>query len=93
MKRMQGRPKPAKPVPVKIDRRAIGRRIREIRGFDLTQIEFAKLLGIDQTQLSRYEKGRTLPPTEMLLKLRTYSGRSIDWILTGKNVITEPGAP
>jgi transcriptional regulator with XRE-family HTH domain len=66
------------------DLKAIGRRIREIRGFDLTQTEFGRLLGIGQTQLSRYELGLNLPPTEVLLKLRAYSGKSIDWILTGE---------
>jgi transcriptional regulator with XRE-family HTH domain len=69
---------------VKIDLLSTGRRIREIRGFDLTQAEFAKILDIGQTQLSRYEIGRILPPTEVLWKLRAYSGKSIDWILTGE---------
>jgi transcriptional regulator with XRE-family HTH domain len=69
------------------DLSAIGRRIREIRGFDLTQMEFARMLDIGQTQLSRYEIGRILPPTEVLLKLRAYSGRTIDWILTGEETV------
>jgi transcriptional regulator with XRE-family HTH domain len=67
------------------DLRAIGRRIREIRGFDLTQTEFGRMLAIGQTQLSRYELGLNLPPTEVLLKLKAISGKSIDWILTGKD--------
>ena len=71
---------------VKFDLLAIGRRVREIRGFDLTQMEFARMLDIGQTQLSRYEIGRILPPTEVLLKLKAYSGKSIDWILTGEEV-------
>jgi len=65
------------------DVRAIGRRIREIRGFDLTQREFGKMLGIGQTQLSKYEKGLSAPTLELLLKLKSYSGRSLDWIVTG----------
>jgi transcriptional regulator with XRE-family HTH domain len=73
-----------KTAKIKFDLPAIGRRIREIRGFELTQMEFARVLGIGQTQLSRYEIGRILPPTEVLLKLKAYSGRSIDWILTGE---------
>lgn len=64
--------------------KAIGRRIREIRGFEVTQTKFGQALGIGQTQLSRYELGINLPTTEVLLKLRAYSGRSIDWILTGE---------
>ncbi len=70
--------------PPVLDLRAVGRRIREIRGFDFTQAEFGRKLGIGQTQLSRYELGQTLPTTEVLLKLKAYSGKSIDWILTGE---------
>jgi transcriptional regulator with XRE-family HTH domain len=63
---------------------AIGRRIRQIRGFDLTQAEFARILGIGQTQLSRYELGQSVPTLEILLNLKVYSDRSIDWIILGK---------
>lgn len=68
----------------RIDAKAIGHRIREIRGFDVTQAEFGRMLGIGQTQLSRYELGLNLPTSEILIKLKTYSGKSIDWILTGE---------
>jgi transcriptional regulator with XRE-family HTH domain len=68
------------------DPKAIGRRIREIRGFDQKQAEFCRFLGIGQTQLSKYELGQSLPTVEVLLRLKAYSGRSIDWILTGEEV-------
>ena len=68
---------------MRIDLKAVGRRIREIRGFDLTQSGFARTLGVGQTQLSKYELGQSAPTLEVLLKLRAYSGKSIDWILTG----------
>ena len=67
-----------------VDLKAIGRRIREIRGFDLTQAEFGRIIGVAQTQLSKYELGQSAPTLEILLKLKTYSGRSINWILTGE---------
>ena len=73
-----------KNISVRLDLKAIGRRIREIRGFDLTQEEFGRLLGIGQTQLSKYELGQSAPTVEILLKLKAYSGKSIDWILTGE---------
>lgn len=41
------------------------------------------MLGIGQTQLSKYEKGLSAPTLELLLKLKTYSGRSLDWIVMG----------
>lgn len=66
------------------DLRAIGRRIREIRGFDLTQAEFGRILGVRQAQLSKYEKGHSVPTLELLLSLKSYSGKSIDWIVTGE---------
>jgi transcriptional regulator with XRE-family HTH domain len=65
------------------DLKAMGRRIREIRGFDRTQREFGQVLGIGQTQISKYEKGLSAPTLELLLKLKFYSGRSLDWIVTG----------
>ena len=62
----------------------VARRIREIRGFDLTQTEFARILGISQAQLSKYEKAQSVPTVELLLRLKKFSNRSIDWILTGE---------
>ena len=75
---------PRQQVDVRLDAKAIGRRIREIRGFDLTQIEFSELLGISQTQLSKYERGKSAPTPEILLKLKKFSRRTTDWILTGE---------
>lgn len=66
------------------DLRTIGRRIRQIRGFELTQGEFCKVLGIGQTQLSKYEQGQSAPTLEVLLKLKAHSGKSIDWIVAGE---------
>jgi transcriptional regulator with XRE-family HTH domain len=67
----------------RVDLRAIGRRIREIRGFDLSQTEFAKRLGIGQQQLSNYENGKSAPTLEILVRLQAMSGRSLDWIVNG----------
>jgi transcriptional regulator with XRE-family HTH domain len=77
---------------VRLDLKAIGRRVREIRGFDLKQTDFAKILGIGQTQLSKYERGKSAPTAEILLKLKRFSGKSIDWILTGEMTLTSTGA-
>jgi transcriptional regulator with XRE-family HTH domain len=69
---------------LKPDLKTIGRRIRQIRGFDLTQAEFCKVLGIGQTQLSKYEKGQSAPTLEVLMKLKAHSGKSLDWIVAGE---------
>jgi transcriptional regulator with XRE-family HTH domain len=44
----------------------------------------AEFLGVSQTQLSKYEIGQSAPTLEVLLKLKAYSGRSIDRIVTGE---------
>ena len=67
----------------KPDLKAIGRRIRQIRGFEMRQVELAKALGITQAQLSKYERGQNAPTLELLLKLKQFSGKSIDWIVAG----------
>lgn len=74
----------SKRIKVTVDSKAIGRRIREIRGVHQTQTEFGQMLGVSQRQLSHYELGLNTPTVEILLKLKVFSGRSIDWILTGE---------
>jgi transcriptional regulator with XRE-family HTH domain len=73
-----------KNISARLDLKAIGRRIREIRGFDLTQEDFGRMLGIGQTQLSKYELGQSVPTVQILLRLKAYSRKSVDWILTGE---------
>jgi len=71
-------------MTMKIDWKAVGRRIRELRGFDTRQKDFARQLGISQGQLSRYEKGKSEIGAEVLLRISQHFGRSIEWLLTGK---------
>jgi len=68
---------------LEIDWRTVGRRIREIRGFESNQAEFARELGISQGQLSRYEQGSSEVGAAVLLRLARVSGKSIEWLLTG----------
>jgi DNA-binding transcriptional regulator YiaG len=63
---------------------ALGQRIRQLRG-DITQEDFARSLGISQAQLSKYELGQSALPLGSLVKLAQKSGRTTDWILTGKS--------
>jgi transcriptional regulator with XRE-family HTH domain len=49
-------------------KKEIGKRIRDIRG-ELSQKEFANLIGIHKDQLSRYERGATLPRPELLKRI------------------------
>jgi transcriptional regulator with XRE-family HTH domain len=65
------------------DFKALGRRLRQLRGFDVTQQEFAERLGISQSQLSKYERGTTAPPADVLMRIKNRCRVSIDWLLTG----------
>ncbi len=67
-----------------IDWRAVGRRVRELRGFDLTQADFARRIGVSQSYLSAIELGRNEAGAEVLLSISREFGRSIEWLLTGE---------
>ena len=70
--------------PATVDWTAAGRRIRELRGFDLTQEEFARRIGVSQNYLSMMERGRVQIGAEILLTIGQQTGKSIEWILTGE---------
>ena len=67
----------------RLDLRAIGRRIRELRGFDMTQTEFARRIGVTQSYLSAMERGEKEPGSAVLLAISQEFGKSVDWLLTG----------
>ena len=68
----------------RLDLRAIGRRIRELRGFDMTQEEFARRIGVTQSHLSALERGDSEPGASVLLAISREFGKSVDWLLTGE---------
>lgn len=68
-----------------IDWKSVGRRVREIRGFDANQAAFARELGVSQGQLSRYEQGSSEIGAGVLLRLARRSGKTIEWLLTGSD--------
>jgi len=67
-----------------IDWALVGRRIREIRGFDMTQEEFASRIGISQNYLSTMERGKVEIGAEILLRISEEFSKSIEWLLTGR---------
>lgn len=57
-------------------------RIRDLReDIDLSQTEFAKLLGMSQTGYSKYETGENDIPTAILIKLAQIHHTSTDYLL------------
>jgi transcriptional regulator with XRE-family HTH domain len=68
-----------------LDWKEIGHRIRELRGFDITQGEFAKAIGLSQGHLSHIERGEKEIGAEILLNIGRQFGRSIEWLLTGED--------
>ena len=73
-----------KTAPPSVDWRAVGRRLRELRGFDLTQAEIAERIGVSQSYLSSAERGKREIGAEILLRIAHEFGKSVEWILTGK---------
>ncbi len=67
-----------------IDWSAVGQRVRELRGFNMTQMEFADRIGVSQGYLSSIERGEKEVGAEILLTISQEFGRSIEWLLTGK---------
>ena len=67
-----------------VDWKLVGRRIRELRGFDVTQEEFARRIGVSQNYLSTMEHGKVQIGAEILLRIGQDLGKSIEWLLTGE---------
>ncbi len=67
-----------------VEWKRVGRRIRELRGFDMTQEEFARRIGVSQNYLSTMEHGKVEIGAEILLRISREFGRSMEWLLTGE---------
>lgn len=64
-------------------RKAIGSRLRKIRG-PLTQQEFSDKLQISRGYVSDVERGRSYPSVPFLVSLAVNFGISLNWLLTGE---------
>ena len=75
--------KSARSKSADINWKAVGRRIRELRGFDMTQAEFARRIEVTQAYLSMMEHGKREIGGTVLLRISREFRRSIEWLLTG----------
>lgn len=66
------------------DWESVGRRIRELRGFQMTQKEFARRIGVSQGHFSYIERGEKEIGAEILLRISREFGKSMEWLLTGE---------
>ena len=55
------------------------KRLRKEKG--LTQTQLAELLNLDQTAVSKWENGKALPDTQMLVRLAQFFDVSTDYLL------------
>jgi predicted transcriptional regulator len=69
---------------IPVDWKAVGRRIRELRGFDTTQQVFADRIGVSQNYLSAMEHGKVQIGAEILLRISEQYEKSVEWLLTGR---------
>ena len=69
---------------LRIDLAGMGQRIRQLRGFETTQAEFARRIHVAQSYLSALERGEKEPGAAVLLAISREFGKSVDWLLTGK---------
>jgi DNA-binding XRE family transcriptional regulator len=74
----------ARPKRDAIDWKLVGRRIRELRGFDMNQEEFARRIGVSQNYLSVMERGKVEIGAEILLRISREFDKSLEWLLTGR---------
>ncbi len=57
-------------------------RLREIRSeAKLTQLQFGQVLGVSQDTVSLWEKGKSLPATEYVVRICRQFGVSADFLL------------
>ena len=64
----------------------IGERLRELRSKEqLSQMNIAKLAGVDQASVNRYEKGINAPSLDFLLWFANYFDVSLDYIFGRAN--------
>ena len=74
---------------VAIDYKALGAKIRHVRGAD-TQADFAKQFGITRAEVSKIERGEGRPTAELLYNICLKHHLSIEWMLSGHEPSFDP---
>ena len=73
-----------------MDQVKIGKFIAECRkGVNLTQMQLAEKLGITDRAVSKWETGRAMPDTSVMLELCDVLGITVNELLNGEKIIME----
>jgi transcriptional regulator with XRE-family HTH domain len=72
-----------------IDWKLVGRRVRELRGFDTKQSELADAIGVAQSYVSAIERGIKEPGAGILFRIAQHYGKTTDSLLTGEDCNTK----
>ena len=68
---------------------SLGERIREARrNSDLTQIQLADLINVNQAVVSYWENGKTVPTLENVIAISKELDISLDWLVLGRSTPT-----
>lgn len=68
-----------------IDWKSVGRRVRELRGFEVRQSELADAIGVAQSHVSSIERGQKEIGVVVLLRIAKLYGKTLEWLLTGND--------
>lgn len=68
-----------------IDWKTVGRRIRELRGFDTNQSQLAEAIGVAQSHISAVERGQKEIGALLLFRIARHYGKTMEWLLTGSD--------
>jgi transcriptional regulator with XRE-family HTH domain len=79
------RKKSPPPRSAEVDWTGVGRRIRELRGFDATQADFGARIKVSQNYVSMMERGEVEIGAVILLRIAREFAKSLEWLLTGKD--------
>ena len=73
---------------------SISTRIKEVcKSLHMSQVEFAKFLGITQATVSGIESGNQIPGTDTALKIAKKCNVSMDWLCGLSSKKSAPGTP
>jgi transcriptional regulator with XRE-family HTH domain len=73
-----------KNIELLVDKKAIGQRMKKLRG-DESRQAFAQKFDVGINTVVRYENAKTLPDISFLLTVANYYNISVNWLLYGDN--------